>query len=107
MTMVTGHGNIRSYLHRFKILETPTSSCGTKDQIDHLLYECELLNKERDRLISTVLKTEVWPISKKTLIRNVLKYLLNLLMRFLLINLTVKSTMPSKLSKLHSVQQLI
>ena len=69
MTMVTGHGNIRSYLHRFKILETPTSSCGTKDQIDHLLYECELLNKERDSLISTVLQTDVWPISKKTLIR--------------------------------------
>jgi len=22
-TMVTGHGNIRSYLHRFKIIETP------------------------------------------------------------------------------------
>jgi hypothetical protein len=30
MTMVTGHGNIRSYLHRFKILDTPTCSCGTK-----------------------------------------------------------------------------
>jgi hypothetical protein len=69
-TMVTGHENIRSYLHRFKILETPTCSCGTKDQtIDHLLCKCELLNKERDSLISTVLKTDVWPISKKTLIR--------------------------------------
>ena len=65
---VTGHGNIR--LHRFKILETPTCPCGTKDQtIDHLLYECELLNTERDSLISTVLKTDVSPISKKTLIR--------------------------------------
>jgi hypothetical protein len=48
----------------------PTCSCGTKDQtVDHLLYECELLNKERDRLISTVLQTDVWPICKKTLIR--------------------------------------
>jgi len=69
-TMVTGHGNIRSYLHRFKILDTPTCLCGTKDQkIDHLLYECELLNKERNSLISTVLETDVCPISKKTLIR--------------------------------------
>ena len=25
-TMVTGHGNIRSYLHRFNIIETPTCS---------------------------------------------------------------------------------
>jgi hypothetical protein len=28
-----------------------------------------MLNKERDSLISTVLKTDVWPISKKTLTR--------------------------------------
>jgi len=35
----------------------------------NLLYECELLNKERDSLISTVLQTDVWPISKKTLIK--------------------------------------
>jgi hypothetical protein len=69
-TMVTRHGNIRSYLHRFNLLDTPTCSCGTKDQtVDHLLYECELLNKERDSLISTVLQIDIWPISKKTLIR--------------------------------------
>ena len=37
------------------------------------IYECELLNKERDSLISTVLKTDFWPISKKTLIRKHLK----------------------------------
>jgi hypothetical protein len=34
-----------------------------------LLSECELLNKERDNLISTVLKTDIWPISKTRLIR--------------------------------------
>ena len=68
--MVTGHGNIRSYLHRFKITETPICPCGTTNQtIDHLLFECKLLNKERDSLISTVLKTDVWPISKEKLIR--------------------------------------
>jgi ribonuclease HI len=30
-SMVRGHANIISYLHRFKILETPTCPCGTKD----------------------------------------------------------------------------
>jgi len=65
--MVTGHENIRSYLHRFKILETPTCPYGTKDQtIDHLLYKCELLNLKRNSLKSTGVKTAVWPISKKT-----------------------------------------
>jgi len=34
-----------------------------------LVIECELINKERDNLISTVLKTDVWPISKDKLIR--------------------------------------
>jgi hypothetical protein len=58
---------------------TPNCSCGTKDQtIDHLLYECELLNKERDSLISTVLQTDVWPISKETLIR----YLFKIVVKF-------------------------
>jgi hypothetical protein len=37
--------------------------------IDHLLFECELLNKDRDNLISAVLKTDVWQISKNKLIR--------------------------------------
>jgi len=57
-------------LHRFKTPETPTCPCGTKDQtVDHLLFECELLNKERDSLTSTVLKTDIWPISKHKLIK--------------------------------------
>jgi hypothetical protein len=73
-SMVTGHGNIKSYLHWFKITETPTCPCGTKDQTtDHLLFECELLSNERDNLISKVLKTDIWPVSKNTLIRKHLK----------------------------------
>ena len=69
-TMVTRHGNIRSYLHRFKIIETPICPCDSTEQtIAHLLFECELINKERDNLISTILKTDVWPINKDKLIR--------------------------------------
>jgi hypothetical protein len=88
-SMVTRHRNIRSYLHWFKILDTPTCPCGTKDQIiDHLLYECELLNKRRDSLISTVLETYIWPISKNTLIKKHFKIFINLLRKSLLIYLT-------------------
>ena len=73
--MVTGHGNARSYLHRFKIIEPPICPCGTKDQtIDHLLFECELLYKEIDNVLETILKTDGWPTIKKNLI-----HLLNLL----------------------------
>jgi len=39
-TIVTGQGNIRSYLHRFEIIDTPTCACGSSDEtIDHMLYE--------------------------------------------------------------------
>jgi len=61
-------------LYQFKIFENPTCPSGTKDQtIDHLLFESELLNKERDSLTSTVLKTEVWSISKNKLMRKPFK----------------------------------
>ena len=69
-SMVRRHGNLRSYSHRFKIIETPICPCGTNDQtIDNFLFECEMLNKEIDRLILTVSKTDIWPISKNELIQ--------------------------------------
>jgi len=68
-TMTTGHGNIKSYLHRFKIIESPTCPCRTTEQtIDHLIFQCELLGKERDKLISGVSKTDNWSLSKNRLI---------------------------------------
>jgi hypothetical protein len=69
-TMTTEHGNIKSYLHRFKIIESPTCPCGTTGQtIDHLIFQCELLGKERDTLIAGASKTDNWPLSKNRLIR--------------------------------------
>jgi ribonuclease HI len=32
-TMVTRHGNMRSYLHRFKIIETPVCPCGNRSLV--------------------------------------------------------------------------
>jgi hypothetical protein len=58
-TMVTGHRNIKTYLCRFKIIDTPTCPCGKKDQtIDHLLFECKLLKIERASLLSAVSKSD-------------------------------------------------
>jgi hypothetical protein len=70
ITIVAGHDNIRSYLHRFKIIDTPTCVCDSSDRtIDHMYYECALISQDRDSLISTVVKTDVWPTDKKHLIR--------------------------------------
>ena len=73
-SIVTGHGKTKAYLHRFKIIENPTCPCGKGDQTtDHLIFECELLNKEKDRLKSTVVQTNSWPTNKRDLIRRHLK----------------------------------
>ena len=56
-TIVTGHGKTRAYLHRFKIIEDPTCTCGKAVQTtDHLIFECETLTKEREKLKTTALK---------------------------------------------------
>jgi hypothetical protein len=37
-TILTGHGNIKTYLYGFKIIASPTCPCGKDDQhIDHLI----------------------------------------------------------------------
>jgi hypothetical protein len=61
-TMVTGHGNIKSYLHKYKILESGEQT------VDHILFECKLFEQERDRLKAAVLRSENWPVSKNKLI---------------------------------------
>jgi len=72
--MVTGHGKINSYLHRFKISETPLCPCGNQDQTtDHLPFECDLLQTERNNLSTTIRKTDLWPTSKSHLIKKHLR----------------------------------
>jgi len=72
--MATSHGNTNSYLHGFKIIEAPTCCCGTRDQnIDHLLFQCELLGKGRAILKQARVKLNHWPTSKQDLLRDYYK----------------------------------
>jgi len=67
--MATGHGNIKSYLHKYKTLDSPMCSCKSGEQtVDHILYDCKLLKQERDSLKGAILRTENWPVSKNKLI---------------------------------------
>jgi len=69
-TLMTGHGNIKSYLHRFRIIEAPDCPCGNGNQTaEHILLECGILREERERLIAAVAKTDNWPIKKDMLIK--------------------------------------
>ena len=55
-TIMSGHGNIRSYLHRLKIMDSPECPCKKDVQtIDHLIFQCEKLKYERGILQNSVL----------------------------------------------------
>jgi hypothetical protein len=46
-TIMTGHGNIRSYLHRLKIIGSPECPCKHGIQtVDHLTFQCKRLKNE-------------------------------------------------------------
>jgi hypothetical protein len=67
--MVTGYGNIKSYLHKYKILDSPMCFCKNGEQtVDHILFDCKLLEQETDSLKAAVLRSENWPVSKNKLI---------------------------------------
>jgi len=89
--MVIGHGKINSYLHRFKISETPLCPCGNQDQTtDHLLFECDLLQTERENLLTTIQKTDVWPTSKSDLIKKNFRAFIQFTNAILIDKLTTK-----------------
>jgi hypothetical protein len=53
--ILTGHGNIKTYLYRYKIIESPMCACEEGEQsVDHIIYECKLHENERDRLKAEV-----------------------------------------------------
>jgi len=47
---VSAHGKTKAYLHCFKITESPECTCyGGKQTVDHLLYDCSKLQREREK----------------------------------------------------------
>jgi len=67
--MTTGHGKTRAYLHRFKLLDNATCVCKQGAQtVDHLLYHCKLLHKQRGTLKKNIIHPGKWPTSKQELI---------------------------------------
>jgi hypothetical protein len=73
-TIMNGHGNIPSYLHRLKIIGSPECPCkhGTQT-VDHLIFQCNKLKNEREKLKTSALKVGNWPVSKSELTNRYLK----------------------------------
>jgi len=65
---MTGHGNIRSYYHRLKIIGSPECPYEQGIQtVDHLIFQCNRLENEREILKKSLLKEGSWPASKSEL----------------------------------------
>jgi hypothetical protein len=77
-TVMTGHGNICSYLHRLKIIGSPDGRCNHGIQTaDCLIFRCKRLWNERAILKSSVLKEGKWPVSNCELTNRNLKQFIN------------------------------
>jgi hypothetical protein len=64
-TIITGHGNIKTYPYKYNTIGSPMCSWDEGEQsVDRSLYECELLNHERDRLQAAVIRSENRPVSR-------------------------------------------
>jgi hypothetical protein len=47
----------KAYLHRFNIIDAPECPCAAGHQtVEHLIYECQMLQTERENLISNIAK---------------------------------------------------
>ena len=67
-TIMTGHGNIRSYLHRLKIIGDAECPCKHGIQtVEHLIFQCKKLKNERAILKSSLTKVGKWPVNKSEL----------------------------------------
>jgi len=76
--IMTGHGNIRSYLHRLKIIGSPEFPCKHGIQtVEHLKFQCRRLKNETEMLKNSVLKVGNWPVSKSKLTNKNLKQLIS------------------------------
>jgi hypothetical protein len=75
-TLLTGHGKMRSYFHRFKILDNPTCPCGAEQQnVDHIIYGCTKFAAERTSLVNSIQnKGGKWPTTISDLLQKYKTY---------------------------------
>ena len=52
----SGHTSLKASLHRFKITADPDCLCGEEQTVEHILFQCEHLNVQRDKFLKTIWK---------------------------------------------------
>ena len=74
--MVTGHGKLRSYLHRIGLTDNPKCPCEGKEEqtVDHLIFHCTKLSNQRTEMAKQINNTGGnWPTVNETLVNNYLR----------------------------------
>ena len=68
------HTYVYTYIHTNAHTYTYTNGDQT---VDHLIYECNKLNNEREKLIAHISKEDKWPIRKSELVKKYLKQVIH------------------------------
>ena len=70
--LLTGHGNIKSYLYRFGLKDNRMCPCEEEEQtVDHLIFKCKKLRNQRNEIIRNLKYTGgKWPATNETLIND-------------------------------------
>jgi len=78
--ILTGHGKISLYLHRFGLIDNPMCPCEEEEQtVDHLIFKCKKLSNRTNEMIQQIKSTGGnWPAKNETLI----KYYVNFFVKF-------------------------
>jgi len=70
-SVVTGHGKLRSYFHRFGIIDNPTCPCAEAEDrtTDHLIFRCKKLRKQRTEMIKKIKNAGGdWPMTSEKVV---------------------------------------
>jgi hypothetical protein len=74
-SILTAHGKTKAHLHRFKIIESPECPCdGGNQTVDHILYDCIKLQRERGKLIHSLSNNDSWPVNKSVLVKKHIRH---------------------------------
>jgi len=74
MAMLIAHWKTKAYLHRFKIIQSSECICKYGDQTtNHPIYDCEIVDKEREKVIAYKSREEDWPMRKCELVNKYVK----------------------------------
>ncbi|KAJ4445304.1 hypothetical protein ANN_07109 [Periplaneta americana] len=73
--MTTGHGKLRAYLHRFRIIESPICPCGQQEQTaNHAIFDCNIVTRQRNDMIRKIQEAGgKWPTTCEALASNYLQ----------------------------------